>query len=75
MLKRRSARKRGQKGQDTDLDFVPYMAIFGGTALGAFPRENLLLVFILGVTVVFLVTVSKGLELFNREKEVNNRRP
>lgn len=39
-----------------------YLVIFGGTALGAFLSENLLL-FILGLTLVFFLTLSKGLKL------------
>ena len=42
-----------------------YLAIFGGTALGAFLSENLLL-FILGLTGVFLVTLSRGLKLIKK---------
>ncbi len=41
-----------------------YLAIFGGTALGAFLRENLLL-FILGLTGIFLITLLKGLKLID----------
>ncbi len=44
-----------------------YLAIFGGTALGAFLRENLLL-FILGLTGIFLITLLKGLKLVKEEK-------
>jgi mercuric ion transport protein len=48
-----------------------YLAIFGGTALGAFLSENLLL-FILGLTGVFLVTLSRGLRLIKKEKIRNS---
>ncbi len=44
-----------------------YLAIFGGTALGAFLRENLLL-FILGLTGIFLITLLKGLKLIDAGK-------
>ena len=44
-----------------------YLAIFGGTALGAFLRENLLL-FILGLTGIFLLTLLKGLKLIDAGK-------
>ena len=44
-----------------------YLAIFGGTALGALLRENLLL-FILGLTGVFLITLRRGLKLVQEEK-------
>lgn len=42
-----------------------YLAIFGGTAIGAFLSENLWL-FILGLTGVFLVTLSRGLKLIKK---------
>ncbi len=44
-----------------------YLAIFGGTALGGFLRENLLL-FILGLTGIFLITLLKGLKLIDAGK-------
>jgi len=44
-----------------------YLAIFGGTAVGAFLRENLSL-FLLGLTGIFLITVVKGLKLVKEEK-------
>ncbi len=50
-----------------------YLAILGGTALGAFLQENLLL-FILGLTGVFLLTVSQGLRLVRQETERDNTR-
>ncbi len=43
-----------------------YLAILSGTALGAFLQENLLL-FILALTGIFLLTLSKGLKLANPE--------
>ena len=44
-----------------------YLAIFGGTALGGFLRENLLL-FVLGLTGIFLLTLLKGLRLIDAGK-------
>ncbi len=44
-----------------------YLAIFGGTALGAFLSENLLL-FVLGLTGIFLLTLLKGLRLIDAGK-------
>jgi len=44
-----------------------YLVIFGGTALGGFLKENLYL-FILGLTGIFLVTLSRGLKLIKEEK-------
>lgn len=44
-----------------------YLAIFGGTILGGFLRENLLL-FILGLTGIFVVTLSSGLKLIRDAK-------
>lgn len=43
-----------------------FLAIFGGTALGGFVRENLLLV-VLGLTGIFLLALSRGLKQW-REK-------
>lgn len=42
-----------------------YLLIFGGTALGGFLKENLYL-FILGLTGVFLITLSRGLKLIKK---------
>ena len=39
-----------------------FLAIFGGTALGAFLTENLSL-FLLGLTGIFLLTFLRGLRL------------
>lgn len=39
-----------------------YLAIFGGTALGAYLRDSPLL-FVLGLTGIFLLILSKGLRL------------
>ncbi|MGH7253622.1 MAG: broad-spectrum mercury transporter MerE [Nitrospiraceae bacterium] len=39
-----------------------YLAILGGTALGAFLQENLLL-FILALTGIFVVALRRGLQL------------
>lgn len=44
-----------------------YLAIFGATALGGFLRETLYL-FILGLTGVFLVTLSRGFKLIKEER-------
>ncbi len=44
-----------------------FLAIFGGTALGGVLRENLL-VFILGLTGIFLLTLFKGLKLIDAGK-------
>jgi hypothetical protein len=49
-----------------------YLAIFGGTALGGFLRENLLL-FVLGLTGIFLLTLLKGLKLVKEEKAKRER--
>lgn len=43
-----------------------YLVFFGGTALGGVLRENLLL-FILGLTGIFLVTLWRGLKLVKEE--------
>lgn len=40
-----------------------YLAIFGGTALGALLQENLLVV-ILSLSGIFLVTLLRGVKLF-----------
>ncbi len=45
-----------------------YLAIFGGTALGVFLRDNILLL-ILGLAAIFLLTLSRGLKLVNENKE------
>ncbi|MFQ5853318.1 MAG: mercury resistance protein [Candidatus Binatia bacterium] len=47
------------------------LAISGGTALGVFLRDNIFLL-ILGLTVVFLPTLFRGLKLINEEKEQRN---
>ena len=49
-----------------------YLAIFGGTALGGVLRENLLL-FILGLTGIFLVTLWRGLKLVKEEMAKRER--
>ncbi|MEE9538170.1 MAG: mercury resistance protein [candidate division NC10 bacterium] len=41
-----------------------FLAIFGGTALGAFLNENLSL-FLLGLTGIFLLTLFRGLRLID----------
>lgn len=45
-----------------------YLAIFGGTALGAVLQENLLL-FILALTGVFALALRKGLQLAKAKGE------
>ncbi|MFQ5851897.1 MAG: mercury resistance protein [Candidatus Binatia bacterium] len=45
-----------------------YLLILGGTAFGVFLRDNVLLL-ILGLTVIFLPTLFRGLKLVNEEKE------
>ena len=44
-----------------------YLAILGGTALGAFLQENLLL-FILGLSGIFFITLPKGIRLVNARR-------
>jgi len=45
-----------------------YLAVLGGTALGGYLRDNILLL-ILGLTGVFLLTLTRGLKLVNKDKE------
>ncbi len=45
-----------------------YLALLGGTALGVFLRTNILLI-ILGLTAIFLLTLTRGLKLVNKDKE------
>ena len=45
-----------------------YLAIFGGTALGVFLRDNILLL-IFGLAVIFLLTLTRGLKLIKEAKE------
>ncbi len=45
-----------------------FLAILGGTALGVFLRDNILLI-ILGLTAVFHFTLTRGLKLVNKDKE------
>ncbi len=45
-----------------------YLAVLGGTALGVYLRDNILLL-ILGLTGVFLLTLTRGLKLVNKDKE------
>ncbi len=45
-----------------------YLAVLGGTALGVYLRDNILLI-ILGLTGVFLLTLTRGLKLVNKDKE------
>ena len=44
------------------------IAVLGGTAFGAFLRNNILLL-ILTLTAIFLFTLFKGLKLINQTKE------
>ncbi len=44
------------------------LAVLGGTAFGAFLRNNILLL-ILILTAIFLFTLFKGLKLINQTKE------
>ncbi len=44
------------------------LAVLGGTAFGAFLRNNILLL-ILTLTAIFLFTLFKGLKLINQTKE------
>lgn len=50
-----------------------YLVISGGTALGAFLNENLLLL-VLWLTVIFLLTLSKGLRLVKTERGQGDRK-
>ncbi len=45
-----------------------YLAIFGGTALGVFLRDNILLL-IFGLAAIFLLTLTRGLKLVNEDKK------
>jgi len=45
-----------------------YLAIFGGTALGVFLRDNILLL-IFGLAAIFLLTLTRGLKLIREDKE------
>jgi len=45
-----------------------YLAVLGGTALGVYLRDNILLI-ILGLTGVFLLTLTRGLKLVKKDKE------
>ncbi len=45
-----------------------YLAIFGGTALGVFLRDNILLL-IFGLAAIFLLTFTRGLKLIKEDKE------
>jgi mercuric ion transport protein len=47
-----------------------YLAIFGGTAVGALLQENLLL-FILALTGIFVVTLRRGLQLYKMKEKAN----
>jgi len=47
-----------------------YLAILGGTALGAFLREHLLL-FILALTGIFVVALRRGLQLSRAKGEAD----
>ncbi len=45
-----------------------FLAILGGTALGVILRDNILLI-ILGLTAIFLFTLTRGLKLVNKDKD------
>jgi len=45
-----------------------YLVIFGGTALGVFLRNNILLL-IFGLAAIFLLTLTRGLKLVNEDKK------
>ncbi len=45
-----------------------YLAVLGGTAFGVYLRDNILLI-ILGLTAIFLLTLTRGLKLVNKDKE------
>ena len=45
-----------------------FLAVLGGTAAGAFLSDNLLL-FILGLTAIFLLTLFRGLKVINKKTE------
>ena len=45
-----------------------YLAIFGGTALGVFLRDNILLL-IFGLAAIFILTLTRGLKLIKEDKE------
>ncbi len=45
-----------------------YLAILGGTAYGVFLRDNIFLI-IAGLAVIFLITLTRGLKLVNKDKD------
>ena len=45
-----------------------FLAILGGTAAGVFLRDNIFLI-VLGLAVIFLLTLTRGLKLVNEDKE------
>ena len=49
------------------------LAILGGTALGVFLRDNILLI-IPGLTAIFLFTLTRGLKLVKEEEEQRESR-
>jgi len=45
-----------------------HATFFGGTALGVFLRDNILLL-IFGLAAIFLLTLTRGLKLIKEDKE------
>ncbi len=45
-----------------------YLAVLGGTAFGVFMKDNIILL-ILGLTAIFLLTLTRGLRLVKENKE------
>ncbi len=45
-----------------------YLAVLGGTAFGVFMKDNIILL-ILGLSAIFLLTLTRGLKLVNADKE------
>ena len=45
-----------------------YLAVLGGTAFGVFMKDNIILL-ILGLTAIFLLTLTRGLKLVKEDKE------
>ena len=45
-----------------------YLAVLGGTAFGVFMKDNIILL-ILGLTAIFLLTLTRGLRLVKEDKE------
>ncbi|MFQ5853157.1 MAG: mercury resistance protein [Candidatus Binatia bacterium] len=45
-----------------------YLAVLGGTAFGVFMKDNIILL-ILGLTAIFLLTLTRGLRLVKEDKK------